>query len=119
MKPRDLVTSEYLTSKGPTKQPFDIMDAKAQRWAQTWKHGATQQDIIDALRSARMDAAQVELPAIPVSQIHSITRRLSDRTGRGFDNIGPQASVPSQAQHSLGWETFFSKLSANASGHGS
>ena len=67
VKPRDPVTSEFLTTKGPTKQPFEIMDAKAQRWAQTWKHGATQQDIIDALRSARMDAAQVELPAIPES----------------------------------------------------
>ena len=95
------------------------MDTKAQRWAQTWKHGAMQQDIIDALRSARMDAAQVELPAIPVSQIHSITRRLSDRTGRGFDNIGPSdfRVLPSPALSWLG--DIFSKLKADASGHGS
>ena len=65
------------------------MDAKAQRWAQTWKHGATQQDIIAALRSARSDALLTELLAISVSQIKSITRRMSDRTGSGFDNIGP------------------------------
>ena len=87
VRPRDPVTSELLSSGGPTKQPFEIMDAKAQRWAQTWKHVATQQDIIAALCSAKTDAAQVELPAIPVSQIKSVTGRLSDKTGRGFDNI--------------------------------
>ena len=94
------MTSEFLTSK----QPFEITDAKAQRWAQTWKHGATQQDNITTLRSAKMDAAQVELPAIPVSQIHFVTRRLSDRTGRGFDNIGPSdiRALPSPALSWLG-----------------
>ena len=78
-----------LTRGGPTKQPFEIIDAKAQRWAHTWKHGAEQNDIIDALCAARAEAFWTELPRIPVSQIVSITRRMSDRTGRGFDNVGP------------------------------
>ena len=89
VKPKDPVTSEMLTRGGPTKQPFEIIDAKAQRWAHTWKHGAEQNDIIDALCAARAEAFWTELPRIPVSQIVSITRRMSDRTGRGFDNVGP------------------------------
>ena len=102
VKPRDHVTSELLSSGGPTKQPFEIMDAKAQRWDQTWKHGATQQDIIAALHSAKIDAALAELPAIPVSQIKSITRRLSDRTGRAFDNIGP-SDIRALPRPALSW----------------
>ena len=49
-----------------------------------------------------MDAAQVELPAILVSQIHSITRRLSDRTGRGLDNIGP-SDIRALRSPALSW----------------
>ena len=67
VKPRDSVISEMLTRAGPTKQPFEMMDAKAQRWAQTWKDGATQQDIIAALRSGTSNALLTELPAISVS----------------------------------------------------
>ena len=48
VKPRDPVTSEYLSSKG---QPFEIMDAKAQRWAQTWRHGTSQDDWIAPSRT--------------------------------------------------------------------
>ena len=88
VKPRDLVTSQFFTSKGPSMPPFEIMDAKAQRWAQTWRHGACQDDRIAALRSAQQDA-HVDLPALSVSHLGSVARGLSDCTGRGFDNLGP------------------------------
>ena len=103
VKPKDPVTSEMLTRGGPTKQPNEIIDAKAQRWAHTWKHGAEQSDIIDALCAARSEALWTELPRIPVSQIISITRRMSDMTGRGFDNIGPSdiRALPRPALSSL------------------
>ena len=44
----------------------------------------------------------MELPAIPVSQIHSVTRRLRDRTGCGFDNIGP-SDIRALLSPALSW----------------
>ena len=105
-----LAVPVLMTRQGPSKQPFEVIDGKAQHWARTWRHGATQEDFIAALQSASQEATHVELPALSVSRIRSVTRGLSDKTGRGFDNIGPSdiRSLPTPA-----------KSSASANGHGS
>ena len=75
-----------MTSKGPSSQHFEVFDAKAQCLAQEpWRHSTR----LDDRQSARLEAAHVDLPALSLSQVRSVTQGLSDETGRGFDSVGP------------------------------
>ena len=68
------------------------------------------------LQSASQEAAHVELPALSLSRIKSVTRGLSGKTGRGFDNIEPSdiRSLPAP-----GLVAPLMNSSVFANGHGS